>query len=66
MRVVATIFSLSKSESRSYYHINYSEELGFNEEDYRKAPGAIIEFPIKFEEYENFHDREELESEIES
>ena len=48
-----------------FYHIDYYEELGFSEEDYRKASAAMIEFPIKFEEYENFRDREELESKIE-
>jgi len=48
-----------------FYSIECWIMPGFSEDDFRNAPAAMIDFPFGFEEYGNFHDREELVSSVE-
>lgn len=48
-----------------FYSVECWIEPGFSEDDFRNAPAAMVDFPLGFEEYDNYHDREELVSTVE-
>ena len=48
-----------------FYSIDCWIKPVFSEDDFRNAPAAMVDFPFGFEEYDNFHDREELVSAVE-
>lgn len=48
-----------------FYYIKHWITAGYRQEDFERAPAAIVDFSIGFEDYGNFHDKEELESSTE-